>query len=68
MDSLKPILQSRTVWSNLIGLAALALSAFGFDTAGLDTSRVADAALQAIAASGFLASTAFRITATKRLR
>ena len=68
MDSLKPILQSRTVWSNLIGLAALALSAFGFDTSGLDTARVADAALQAIAAGSFLASTGFRIVATKRLR
>ena len=53
---------------SVIGLAALALSAFGFDTAGLDTSRVADAALQAIAAGGFLASTGFRIVATKRLR
>jgi lysozyme family protein len=67
MNGLKPILLSRTVWSNLIGLAALAASAFGFDTGGIDTGGLADAALQVVAAGGFLASTVFRVIATKRL-
>jgi hypothetical protein len=67
MIGLKPILQSRTVWSNLVGFAALSLSAFGFDTHDVDSGAVADALLQVVAAGGFVASTVFRVLATKRL-
>ena len=67
MDMIKPILQSRTVWSNLIGLAAIGLSAFGFDTTGVDQGRLAEAGLQAIAGLSFVSSTVFRILATRRL-
>ncbi|GGH13963.1 hypothetical protein GCM10007036_12930 [Alsobacter metallidurans] len=67
MDALKPILQSRTVWSNLIGLGAIALAAFGFDTGGVDSGQLADTALQVVAGLSFIASTAFRVLATHRL-
>ena len=35
----KTILASRTVWANLIGLAALVLGLFGFDGSALDHGR-----------------------------
>ncbi|MCP8937774.1 hypothetical protein NK718_04545 [Alsobacter sp. SYSU M60028] len=67
MDGLKSILGSRTVLSNIVGLAALAFSALGFQTSGVDTGALTDAILQAIAAGGFIASTVFRVLATKKL-
>ncbi len=63
----KTILASRTVWVNLIGLSAVALGLLGFDTSGVDAGAFADAATQLIAAASFVASTVFRIAATKRL-
>lgn len=63
----KSILASRTVWSNLVGLAAVALGVFGFDTTGLDPSAFAEAAVQLVAAASFIASTVFRIVATRQL-
>ena len=68
LAALKPILTSRTVWSNAVGLLALLLSASGVpgDVLG-DPSRLVDAALQVTAGTSFLASTAFRILATRRL-
>jgi lysozyme family protein len=63
----KSILASRTVWANLVGLAAVALGTFGLDTSGLDAAAFADAAVQLIAAGSFIASTVFRIVATKQL-
>lgn len=67
MDQTKTLLASRTLWSNVIGLAAVGLSLAGFDTKLLDPGALADAALQVVAAGGFIASTVFRIVATKRL-
>jgi lysozyme family protein len=67
MDLVKPILQSRTVWSNLIGLAAVSLSALGYDTSQVDAGKFADTGLSVIAGLSFIASTAFRIVATRRL-
>jgi lysozyme family protein len=63
----KSIVASRTVWANLIGLAAVALGALGLDTSGVDASAAADAVVQLIAAGSFIASTVFRIVATKQL-
>lgn len=63
----KTILSSRTIWSNAIGLTALVLGLFGFDATGLETSAFADAVAQIIAAGGFIASTVFRILATKQI-
>lgn len=67
MDQTKTLLASRTLWSNVIGLTAVGLSLAGFDTKLLDPGALADAALQVVAAGGFIASTVFRIVATKRL-
>jgi hypothetical protein len=67
MIDTKSILSSRTVWANGIGFAAFALSLLGFDVSGLDADRLAEAALQIVTASSFIASAAFRVLATKRL-
>ncbi|MFO1149270.1 MAG: glycoside hydrolase family 108 protein [Alsobacter sp.] len=67
MSDVKSILASRTVWSNAVGLAALGLSAVGFDTTGLDAPGLVDAGLQVVAGGSFIASTLFRVLATRRL-
>ena len=67
MIEFKSLLESRTLWANGIGLAALGLSALGFDTSAVNGPAVADSALQAVAGLSFVASTLFRVLATKRL-
>ena len=66
MDT-KTILASRTVWANLIGLAALILGLFGFDASILNAGAFQEALVQFIAAASFIASTVFRILATKQI-
>ncbi len=63
----KTIFTSRTIWSNLIGLAALVLGLFGFDASELGSGAFEEAAVQLIAAASFVASTIFRIVATKQI-
>ena len=63
----KTILASRTIWSNLIGLVALVLGLFGLDGSALATGAVEEALVQLIAAGSFIASTVFRILATKQI-
>jgi hypothetical protein len=63
----KSILSSRTIWSNGIGLAALVLGIFGFDATGLETPAFGEAVAEIVAAGGFIASTMFRIMATKQI-
>jgi hypothetical protein len=63
----KAILASRTVWANLIGLVAVALGIAGLKTSDADVGALTDAAAQLVAAASFIASTVFRITATKQL-
>lgn len=65
LQDTKTILQSRTVWANVIGLASLGLSLFGYG--GLDVGGLTDAVLQTVTAGSFVASTLFRIKATTRL-
>jgi lysozyme family protein len=67
MDFTKGLLTSRTIWANAIGMGALALSWLGFDTSELDKNALTDSLLQAIAGISFVASTVFRIIATKRI-
>jgi hypothetical protein len=67
MIDTKTILASRTIWANLIGLAALALGLLGFDASALNTGAFAEAAVQLIAAASFIASTLFRVLATTRI-
>lgn len=67
MTDHKPIAASKTVWANLVGLACVALAAVGVDTGGVDTDRFAESVAQLVAAASFIASTVFRITASKQL-
>ena len=67
MIDTKTILASRTIWANLIGLASLALSLLGFDASALNTGAFVEAAVQLVAAASFVASTVFRILATKQI-
>jgi lysozyme family protein len=67
MNFSKSIIESRTVWANIIGMAALGASVLGFDTSAVDQNAVIDAILKGIAGVGFVASTIFRIKATKKL-
>ena len=67
MTDTKSFFQSRTVWANGIGLAALLLSHFGFDVRDLDQARLLDAVFEVIAAGGFVASSIFRVFAKKRI-
>ena len=63
----KSVFASKTVWANVIGLACTALAMIGVDTGGIDADRFAEAAAQLVAAASFIASTVFRITASKQL-
>jgi hypothetical protein len=67
MSDVKSLVQSRTVWSNLIGFIALVLAGTGFPGVEADAEPVTDAIMQIIAGASFLASTFFRVAATKRL-
>jgi lysozyme family protein len=66
MDT-KSIFASRTIWANLIGLVALILGLFGFDASALKSGAFQEALVQFIAAASFIASTVFRILATKQI-
>lgn len=67
MIDTKTIFASRTVWANLIGLAALVLGLFGFDASALNAGAFQESLVQFIAAASFIASTVFRIVATKQI-
>jgi hypothetical protein len=67
MFDTKTILASSTVWANLIGLVALVLGLFGFDGSALATGAFEEALVQLVAAASFIASTIFRIAATKQI-
>jgi hypothetical protein len=62
MNDVKSILASRTVWANLVGLAAVGLTLAGVDTGDLDVNQVAESAAQLVTAASFIGSTVFRIT------
>lgn len=64
-ENTKTVLQSRTVWANVIGLASLGLSIFGYG--GLDVGGLTDAVLQTVTAGSFIASTIFRVKANAKL-
>lgn len=67
MKDWKSIVASRTVWANIVGLAALAGAGFGFDFSPADQDGVTEAFLQVVAGLSFLASTLFRVLAKTRL-
>ncbi|MCA0422117.1 MAG: hypothetical protein LCH61_02125 [Proteobacteria bacterium] len=61
----KTMLESRTVWANLIGLAALVGDVWGLNTGAIDQSALVDAVLKVTSGLSFVASTVFRIRATR---
>lgn len=63
----KTVLESRTVWANVIGFAALLGSAFGYEASAADQAGLADALLKVVAGGSFIASTVFRIKATRQI-
>jgi lysozyme family protein len=67
MDMSKSILQSRTVWSNIVGILAIAASVLGFNAGLIDQGALVDAILKGFAGASFVASTLFRVIATKRI-
>lgn len=67
MELTKTLLESRTVWSNLVGLAALLAKAIGLDMGDVDQNTLVDAVLTVISGAGFIASTVFRIKATRQI-
>ena len=67
LTSRTAILTSRTVWANVIGLASIALGLLGCNTGSIDANGLADAAVQIVAVASFIASTVFRVVATKQL-
>jgi len=67
MTDTKSIFASRTVWANVIGLAAVGLSLAGVKIGSIDVNGLADVAAQLVAAGSFIASTIFRIAAEKQI-
>lgn len=67
MTDTKTVFASRTVWSNLIGLASLGLGMAGVQTGQVDANGLADAIAQVVAGASFVASTIFRLQATKQI-
>ncbi len=65
MDNSQPVYASRTIWANLIGVISFVLSITGHG--GLDTAGLTDAVLQLVTAGSFVASTLFRVIATKSI-
>ena len=67
MSDWKNLFASRTVWANFVGLGALVAGGFGIDLSGTDQEATTNALLQVVAGVSFLASTTFRILASKKL-
>lgn len=67
MTDLKPILQSRAVWSSLVGMGCLFASVLGVETKLIDQGALAEALLQIATGIGFVCSIVFRVTATRKL-
>lgn len=63
----KNVLASRTVWANLVGLGCIGLGLLGVQTGAVDQSGLAEALAQIAAGISFVASTFFRVQATKQL-
>lgn len=67
MTPTKSMFESRTVWANLVGLTAVAASMLGFNTGMIDQNAVVEAILNAVAGASFVASTMYRVAATRRI-
>ena len=63
MTDLKPILQSRSIWSSLVGIACLTASVFGVETRLIDQGALAEALLQVATGISFVGSIIVRVPA-----
>ncbi|MGL4438317.1 MAG: glycoside hydrolase family 108 protein [Bosea sp. (in: a-proteobacteria)] len=67
MTNTKSLLTSKTLWSNFVGLSAVMLSIFGINASGVDHAGLSQAIPQVVAGLSFIASSVFRVTASKRI-
>ncbi|HRK23557.1 MAG TPA: glycosyl hydrolase 108 family protein [Beijerinckiaceae bacterium] len=67
MNGSKSLIESRTVWANVIGLAAFGAGLLGVDVGGVDQSAVVDSVLKVVTGASFIASMLFRIGATRKI-
>jgi hypothetical protein len=67
MSNIKNILESRTVWANIVGLLSLGAALIGVDLGAEQINRLTEACLQVVTAASFIASTIFRVIATRRI-
>ena len=67
MFGTKTVFASRTVWANLIGLASVGLGLLGVETGSVDQNGLAEAIAQIVAGISFVASTFFRVQATRQI-
>ena len=67
MDTNKGAFASKTVWANIVGLASLGLGLAGVETGSIDVNGVADGLAKIVAGASFIASTIFRLRATRRI-
>jgi hypothetical protein len=68
MEQWKSYFQSRTIWANLIGLAALMLDMLGLNgMSSEDQSQLVDALLNLVEAAAFVSGVIFRAIASDRL-
>lgn len=67
MNETKSIVTTKTLWANLIGLSAVLAGLLGIETGALDHAGLGEAIPQAIAAVSCIASSVFRVTASKKL-
>jgi uncharacterized membrane protein len=67
MTDLKPILQSRTVWSSVVGLICLFAQVLGVETRLIDQGALVEAILQVVTGASFVGAIVFRVAATDRL-
>jgi hypothetical protein len=67
MTDLKPILQSRAVWSSIVGMICLIASVLGVETQAIDKGALTEALLQVATGLSLIGSLVFRVIATSRL-
>ncbi|RVD58850.1 hypothetical protein EN866_19580 [Mesorhizobium sp. M2D.F.Ca.ET.223.01.1.1] len=67
MDDVKGILQSKTVWSLLVGLTATLLLKAGYTVGDADQAAIVNYILQGVEVVSYLAGIVFRIKATKAI-
>ncbi|RWE44241.1 hypothetical protein [Mesorhizobium sp.] len=65
MNDVKGILQSKTIWSLLVGLSATLLLKSGYTIGDADQAVIVDSILKVVEVVSYLAGIVFRIKATK---